>query len=565
VTFRAPLAAAATALAALVLAAPASAVDPISGGGLTLNPVGDFTRPLQVATAPGDPSRVFVVEQGSTSGAHSEIVVVKDGVKLATPFLDLDALTTKSDEQGLLSLAFAPDYATSGHFFVYFTSQVCPAPPGCTEELDEYTRATADTADPASRRTVLTIPHPTNTNHNGGRLQFGPDGYLYLSVGDGGSGNDPPNNAQNLGVLLGKLLRIDPNPTSGGAPYGIPPGNPFVGTPGALPEIYAYGLRNAFRYSFDDLTGDLLIGDVGQSLVEEWDFAAHADGDAIGRNFGWRIYEGDRYNTDVTSPIPAGTFPSGYLGPVLTHTHADGYCGGIGGRVVRDQRLGEYRGRYVYSDLCEGEIRSAIMAASGATDDRASGLDVSQVDSIDEDDACRVYVVSILGGVWRLDPQTPTGVAAGCEPAPTTPGGATGPSGPAGPGPVIDRVAPLLRSVSLLRTRFPARRGTYFRLTSTEAGQLTLRIQRLTTGKRVAKACLAPTRARRKLHGCLRWIAVGVRTATARAGARTVVKFTARLGGRLLAPGSYRALITVRDTSANTSKVAVERFTVLRG
>ena len=219
-------------------------------------------------------------------------------------------------------MAFAPDYASSGRFYVDYT--------GTNGDLHvvQYRRAASDPnlADAASARAVLTIPHHRYTNHNGGQLQFGPDGDLYIGVGDGGNEDDPMNEGQNTDVLLGKVLRIAPGPNGG---YSIPAGNPFAGRPGRRPEIWAYGLRNPWRFSFDRLTGALIIGDVGQDQQEEVDFAPRGTG--AGANYGWSIFEGDRRNKPGTAP--------GAVFPVLVTLHSNGYCAIIGGYVVRDRSL----------------------------------------------------------------------------------------------------------------------------------------------------------------------------------------------------------------------------------
>ena len=291
--------------------------------------------------------------------------------------------------------------------------------------------------------------------------------------------------------------------------YVIPNSNPFVMQSGARGEIFAYGLRNPFRWSFDHLTGDLTIGDVGQSAEEEWNFAAKADGGGRGGNFGWSYYEGNRLNTEAASPIAPGTFPQAYLKPALAHPQREDYCSAIGGRVGRDRRMGEYRGRYVYGDLCKGEVRSTILSTGSSTDDRPTGLNVSMIVSVDEDDRCRLYIVSLEGGVWRLDPQGASAAAAsadaGCEETPTVPV-APGPAAPSAPvpaepvrGPVIDRLAPVLSKVSALRKRFTVRRGTYFRLTSNEAGDAA--DPHPAAGLRAARGTAVPRAAGRR-HPC---------------------------------------------------------------
>jgi glucose/arabinose dehydrogenase len=352
--------------------------------GVALVQVGRFDQPLYVTAPPADERRIFVVGQGGT------IWVVRGGRKLGTPFLDIRSQVQNSGEQGLLGLAFAPDYAQSGLFYIYFTGK------DQKQHLVEYRRRTDDTADPASARPLIVFDDP-QPNHNGGMLAFGPDRLLYIGTGDGGGANDQHGargNAQNLGSPLGKLLRIDPT-RNGSRAYTIPAGNPFIKTSGARPEIYAYGLRNPWRYSFDRTTGDLVIGDVGQDQVEEIDFARR--GTARGGNYGWRPWEGRRRNyADETAP--------GARFPVLTKDHSDGWCSITGGYVVRDRSVPALYGRYVYSDYCKGELRSARLSAGRATgDERIPGLrTVSGVNSFGEDALGRVYVVSGAGPVYRF-------------------------------------------------------------------------------------------------------------------------------------------------------------------
>jgi glucose/arabinose dehydrogenase len=351
--------------------------------GVRLVTVGRFDTPLYVTSPPGDNRRLMVVEQ------PGRIMVVRGGRTLPQPFLDIRSQVTYGGEQGLLSVAFPPDYQRSGRFYVYFTGGG-----GADNRIVEYRRATADRADPSSARVVLTMPND-EANHNGGLMLFGPDGLMYVGTGDGGGANDQHGargNAQDLGSLLGKLLRIDPR-ASGGQPYRIPPSNPFVNRSGARGEIYAYGLRNPWRFSFDRRTGDLTIGDVGQDAVEEIDFMRR--GRARGANFGWRPWEGRRRN--FNEPAPGAVFP------VITHTHASGFCSITGGYVVRDPNVPSLAGRYVYSDLCDSRIRSARLRSGVQTRGRVLNLPrVSQVASFGEDGRGRVYVVSLAGPVYRL-------------------------------------------------------------------------------------------------------------------------------------------------------------------
>ncbi|HWH92231.1 MAG TPA: PQQ-dependent sugar dehydrogenase [Baekduia sp.] len=356
---------------------------PAANHGVRLAVVGTFDRPLYVTAPPGDRRRIFVV------GQSGRIDVVRGGRKLTTPFLDISDEVTAGGEQGLLGLAFAPDYASSGLFYVYFTGT------DQKEHLVEYRRRTEEVADAGSARTVFVHDDP-EANHNGGELAFGPDGYLYVGTGDGGGGDDQHGargNAQNLGSPLGKILRIVPK-AAGGKAYTIPPSNPFIKRSGARPEVYAYGLRNPWRFSFDRARGDLVIGDVGQDAVEEIDFARK--GTARGANFGWRPWEGRARNVD--EPAPGAKFP------VITKTHADGWCSITGGYVVRDRGVPGLYGRYVYGDYCKGELRSARLSGGRARDDRpiAGVKTVSGLDSFGEDAAGRVYVVSQQGAVYRF-------------------------------------------------------------------------------------------------------------------------------------------------------------------
>jgi Glucose / Sorbosone dehydrogenase/RTX calcium-binding nonapeptide repeat (4 copies) len=343
----------------------------------SLSPIGTFDHPVYVTSLP-DPDKLLVVEQ------EGRIELVKGGI--ATNFLDISAAVASGGERGLLSVAPAPNFGSSGHFYVYYTAA------GSGDiQIDRYT-ASGDTASAATRTPVLRIAHSEFANHNGGQLQFGPDGYLYLATGDGGSGGDPHGNAQNLNSLLGKVLRIDPRPSQG-RPYSTPPSNPFAGTAPGLDEIWSYGLRNPWRFSFDLLTGDLLIGDVGQSAREEVDYSRHSAGGGRGLNFGWNCREGlIAFNANC-----AGL--SGFTDPILDYDHSRGGCAIVGGYVVRDKTLSGLYGRYLYSDECAGEIRSLIPSLPRATDDRSEGLLVPNASSFGEDSCGRVYVASLSTGV----------------------------------------------------------------------------------------------------------------------------------------------------------------------
>ncbi len=343
--------------------------------------IGKFNQPVYLAGAPADSHRVFVVQK------TGQIVVVVNGHARPRPFLNITKLVTSTgQEQGLLGLVFAPDYARSGRFYVSYTIT------NNDVRVAQYRRSghNPDVADPGSGRTVITVAHPY-ANHNGGQLQFGPDGDLYFGIGDGGSEGDPMNFGQNNAVLDGKIIRINPRPNGG---YSIPRGNPFVGKRGKRPEIWAYGFRNPWRFSFDRKTGDLVIADVGQDQEEEIDFQAHGTG--AGANYGWSVFEGDRRNKPGNAP--------GAIRPVLVTLHSDGNCAIIGGYVARDPSLSLY-GRYVYGDLCKPGIRSVKLSRGHASDDRATGLSVSEMSSFGQDSRGRVYAVSLNGPVYRLAPK----------------------------------------------------------------------------------------------------------------------------------------------------------------
>ncbi len=350
--------------------------------GVRLSRVASFDSPVYVTSPPADRRRLFVVEQGG------RIMVVRGGKKLARPFLDIRGKVTAGGEQGLLSVAFAPDYASSGRFYVYYTTRAG------NQRIEEYRRASADRANAGSARQVLEMPDD-ESNHNGGLLLFGPDDLLYVGTGDGGGGGDEHGrrgNAQDLGSLLGKILRIDPR-AAGGRAYQVPDANPFVGRDGARGEIYSYGLRNPWRFAFDRRTGDLVIGDVGQNEVEEIHFVRRGKG--MGANFGWRPFEGRRRFRE-------GESAPGHVPPVIERTHDDGWCSITGGVVVRDRALAGLFGRYLFGDVCKPRIVSARLGQPRARDVRETSLRISQVVSFGEDARGRVYAVSHEGPVYRL-------------------------------------------------------------------------------------------------------------------------------------------------------------------
>lgn len=342
--------------------------------------VAGFTRPVYLTNAGDGSGRLFIVEQAG------RVWIMDDGERLPEPFLDIVPLVGSSaNEQGLLSLAFHPDYATNGRAFVNYTNldgdtvvaeyQVMPDDP--------------NRLDPASARTVLQVDQPAG-NHNGGLLLFGPDGYLYVGMGDGG-GQNGGQNGQRLDTLLGKVLRIDVN---AGSPYAIPPDNPFVSTTGARPEIWLTGLRNPWRFSFDAATGDLYLGDVGSASIEEVNVIPPGQG---GLNLGWNIFEGLRCNRpDDACPAQDSRF----FWPLYTYEHAERECAITGGYVYRGPAAPSLRGVYLFADYCAGTIWGLTRAADSApnvTPLHGSNLRIS---SFGLDEAANLYVVDLRGTVW---------------------------------------------------------------------------------------------------------------------------------------------------------------------
>jgi hypothetical protein len=349
--------------------------------------VAGLPRPVAVANA-GD-GRLFVVDQAG------KILIVNGGAVAGT-FLDITArVATTGTERGLLGLAFHPQYATNGRFFVRYT-----VPSGDVRISEFHVTSDPNKADPGTERVLLTIPHRSYPNHNGGTIAFGPDGYLYIGTGDGGGAGDPKGNAQNLSVLLGKMLRIDVDHASAGTNYAIPSDNPFVGQAGKLGEIWAYGLRNPYGFTFDRATGDLWIADVGQDLWEEVDRATAAQGLGRGANFGWNVMEANHCYKPAS-----GCDPAGKVLPLAEYNHGTSDsigCSIIGGAVYRGTAHQELVGRYFFGDYCSGKIWD-VEAAGPATQTPAllvsTGLKITGWGQGADGE---LYVVADNGGMYQL-------------------------------------------------------------------------------------------------------------------------------------------------------------------
>lgn len=340
--------------------------------------VDGLDRPVGLFNADDGSGRLFVLEQPGT------IRIIKDGEVLPTPFLNIvDEVGSGGSEQGLLGLAFHPNYTENGHFYVNYTDHN-----GNTVIARFNVSDNPDQADPASEVQLLGVEQPF-ANHNGGMLAFGPDGYLYLGLGDGGSAGDPFGNAQSLDTLLGKILRID---VDAGDPYGIPPDNPYANG-GGRPEIWAYGLRNPWRFSFDRLTNDLYIGDVGQNQWEEIDFLPA--GSPGGANFGWNYREG--LHPYEGSP-PAGL---NLIDPVAEYDHSQG-CSVTGGYVYRGPDLPDWSGVYLYGDYCSGLVWGLLHLPDGSWQNARLFESGARITSFGQDQAGEIYLVDHQGRIYRL-------------------------------------------------------------------------------------------------------------------------------------------------------------------
>ena len=350
----------------------------------SLSLVGTFSSPVYLTAAPGDTQRLFVVERLGT------VRVLHHDTTQARPFLDLSGqVQTGYVEQGLLSIAFDPLYASTGRFFVYFND-----PNGDIRIVRYNVSNDPDSADEATADTVLKVPHPGQTNHNGGQLQFGPDGMLWAGTGDGGGSGDPGGNAQNKHALLGKLLRLD---VSGASGYTIPADNPFKTDTTGAPQVWAYGLRNPWRFSFDRQTGDLYIGDVGQNRYEEVDVSTTGGQRGRGDNFGWNIMEGTHcYPTDPCTPIG--------VQPVVEYPHLNAACSITGGYVYRGSALPELTGDYFYADYCDGSVHSIKYPNVNVGDWTQLVSPGGGISSFGQDAKGELYILQLGGRVYRIVP-----------------------------------------------------------------------------------------------------------------------------------------------------------------
>jgi glucose/arabinose dehydrogenase len=346
---------------------------------IRLERVGEFRSPVYLTSPPGD-TRLFIVEQ------QGRIQVVKNGSRLSRPFLDISEYVKAGGEQGLLSMAFHPDYRSNGEFFVNYTDKT-----GDTRVDRFKVSSDADVADESSRKLVIQIDQPY-ANHNGGHVLFGPDNMLYIGMGDGGAGGDPHRNGQNRNALLGKMLRIN---VSRVEPYSIPEGNPFRAQGSGRPEIWSTGMRNPWRFAFDRATNLLYIADVGQNEIEEINVEP---ANAAGLNYGWNIMEGDRcYRGDSCDR-------AGLTMPKVTYNHSGGACSVTGGFVYRGRRIPSLAGHYFYSDYCAGFLKSFRMQNGRVVDRRdwIPSSSIGHVVSFGEDAAGELYIISESGTVFRI-------------------------------------------------------------------------------------------------------------------------------------------------------------------
>ena len=383
-------------------AAPFAPCTPIAGSTVKARKIGTVSGGAILATSPPGDGRLFVIEQ------NGRIRIFENEVLKPTPFIDISSTIVAGGEQGLLGLAFHPQYATNGQFYVFYTA-TNPVAGGdaFVDVLATYKGSASDpnVADPASGQIVLSIPDFAS-NHNGGMIEFGSDGFLYIGTGDGGGGGDPQRNGQNKNALLGKMLRIDVDHPAGGKPYGIPTGNPFAAGGGAA-EVWMYGLRNPWRWSVDRANGDMWIGDVGQGVTEEVNVAKA--GAQAGVNFGWSAYEGNACcMTQADKCTQTGTQQpcnmTGIQFPQDTRSHASGWFAIIGGQVYRGACFPDLVGWYFYTDNGHGGMAKAQLQANGSlTVVNLTGTFPSSPSSLHADARGELYETDTAGGVWAIE------------------------------------------------------------------------------------------------------------------------------------------------------------------
>lgn len=465
-----------------------------------LRPLGEFDQPIFITSDPAHPDDLFVVER--------EGRVVRDDGGSRSVFADLtDFVSCCASERGLLSIALPPDFEASGRFYAAYTGT--PAAGGA--EGDLHVDAFHREGMALVREPLFSVEHSINANHNGGQLELGPDGYLYVSVGDGGGGGDPFESGQDPGSLLGKILRIEPRA-------------------GAEPQIWSYGLRNPWRFSFDRADGDMVIADVGQGAREEVDLAPSPSPGVVGGegvNYGWNCREGFiAYADPGESCSGAGSFTD----PVFDYPHDPGdNCAITGGYVVRDMSLGDLYGRYLYADLCVGQIRSLLLpqtAGGLASDDRSEGLGVVNPVSFGEDSCRRLYVVAQHGPVYRLEGATP----AVCPPPSPSSSTASG-SGMVATG--VDQ---------------PVGRR--------QSGHLSLAVERRRVGKRLGLLLLARLVPCAGEEGARVWLNRGGRPfASRRLDAGCAARFHLRISHR----STFRAVLTGTDYRSQVRTIALAK------
>jgi glucose/arabinose dehydrogenase len=366
--------------------APALTCSPQSGTHVAFRLIATTHGPAMLATAPASDPRLFIVEQ------QGMIRILTDDTLVAAPFLDLSNDIACCGEQGLLGLAFHPDYATNGTFFVFYTTSDANV-------LARYhVSSDPNVADKASGTVLLSIPDFAG-NHNGGMIEFGPDGYLYIGTGDGGGAGDPQSNGQNRNALLGKMLRIDVDGRDSGREYRIPPTNPYAAGGGA-PEVFMIGLRNPWRWSFDRTTGDMWIGDVGQDQIEELDVLPA--GMQAGANLGWKMYEADRCNAGPCDP-------SDKRMPQWQKSHSEGWCSIIGGQVYRGSCYPDLVGAYFFTDYCAHELMSARLGIGNVSVDKIGSTPAAPA-SLHADSRGELYLTTtshngseLLGAIYHLE------------------------------------------------------------------------------------------------------------------------------------------------------------------